>query len=298
MRSRGLVVALALLLAIGATAAVFLYVSSVKEEARTGGDLVTVIVSSEDIEANTELDALIAEGVFQELDIPSDALVSGAVQDAEQLAGRTTTSAILAEEQIPLERLSGGAAAPGGQFGLREGYQAITVKLDAEQLVGEALRVSDHVTFYAAFAEGVSSGTLKDLGFDVPGLTDVSQASQAGSQDAPTSALKKAAKGLLKFGAVGGPQGVVVMAVADARVLGVTTQVTAPQTSVNGVNQGEPDAVDLVTLELTPEDAQRLVFAQNEGRIWYALIRPGDDTAQVPPLDFYQFVGEALKGQQ
>src|SRR3990170_4647083 len=108
MRSRGLVVAIAVVLAVAAAAAVVLYTQGVKEEAREGGGLTPVIVASQDIRANEALDPLLAQGIFKQIMVPGDALVQGAVTDEEQLKGTSTTSAILANEQIPATRLSTG----------------------------------------------------------------------------------------------------------------------------------------------------------------------------------------------
>src|ERR687891_592622 len=54
MRSRGLVVAIAVVLAVAAAAAVILYTQGVKDEALGGGG-VTVIVANQDIAPNTQL---------------------------------------------------------------------------------------------------------------------------------------------------------------------------------------------------------------------------------------------------
>ena len=58
MRSRGLVVAIAVVLAIVAAAAVILYTNGVKNDAVTGGALSVVVVSKQDIAANTNLNPL------------------------------------------------------------------------------------------------------------------------------------------------------------------------------------------------------------------------------------------------
>ena len=250
MRSRGLVVVLALLLAVGATAAVFLYVRGVREEARTGGELVRVIVPTQDIPAGTELDPLIQQGAFRELEIPRDAVVVGAVTDLSHLRGQTATSAILAGEQIPTQRLSSGAL-PGGALGLTEGYQAVTVSLSAEQIVGPALQRGAHVTVYASFP-GVDTRSLR-----------------AGGVPAPTQ--------------VRGIPGLVMPLVHEVRVLDVLRP---------GVAEGEQaaDQGALVTLELLPVDAEKVVFAQQNGRIWLGLIAP-EDVGQVEvirPVDFLQ----------
>ena len=63
MRSRGLVVAIAVVLAIVAAAAVILYTNGVKNDAVTGGALSVVVVSKQDIAANTSLNPLLEQGV-------------------------------------------------------------------------------------------------------------------------------------------------------------------------------------------------------------------------------------------
>ena len=94
MKSRGLVVVLALVLATLATAGVFLYMQGVREDAKTGGDLVTVVVSKVDIPANTELNQLIANEQFVAQEVPADAVVDGAVTELDQLKGHKTSTVI------------------------------------------------------------------------------------------------------------------------------------------------------------------------------------------------------------
>jgi len=116
MRSRGLVVAIAVVLAIVASAAVILYTNGVKEDAVTGGSLSEVVVASQDIPANTNLNPLLDQGVFSTLRVPTDAVVDGAISDLSQLRGLTSTAPILANEQIPVGRLSSGEAPQGGSL--------------------------------------------------------------------------------------------------------------------------------------------------------------------------------------
>src|SRR3990172_352669 len=102
MKSRGLVVVLALVLATVATVGVFLYAQGVKEDARTGGDLVTVYVSKVDIPANTDLNTLIAQGDFVTNEIPRDALIEGAITEITELRNRRNNVFIVAGEEIPV----------------------------------------------------------------------------------------------------------------------------------------------------------------------------------------------------
>ena len=67
----------------------------------------------------------------------------------------------------------------------------------------------------------------------------------------------------------------------------------APAESADPATAEDEDVekVQLVTLELTPEDTMRLVFSQNEGIVWLGLIRPGDEVADAKPVGLAEVVG-------
>src|SRR6266496_1387939 len=105
MKIRGMAVLVALLLAVGATLAVFLYVRGVRDEAKVTSGSVNVIVSKVDVQAGTPLDPLASQGAFTTRSFPQASLVEGVVTDLSQLRGQIAGSVILAGEQISLKRL-------------------------------------------------------------------------------------------------------------------------------------------------------------------------------------------------
>ena len=155
MRSRGLVVAVAFLLAMSATFVVYLYMRGL-EERTTGGEMVTVIVSTEDIPAGTQLDELVAEERFETQRVPEEAVVRGAVTSTSDLEGRETSAPVLAGEQISTTRLRGSEQLPGGMLGIPNGYQALTLPLETPRLAGGAIQQGDHVTVYGTFTNVAS----------------------------------------------------------------------------------------------------------------------------------------------
>jgi Flp pilus assembly protein CpaB len=165
MRSRGLVVAIAVVLAIVAAAAVILYTNGVKSDAVTGGALSVVVVSKQDIAANTNLTPLVQEGAFTELRVPTDAVVDGAVTDLSQLRGQTTTAPVLANEQIPAGRLSSGEAPNGGSQGVTEGNVGLPFVLEGGSAGYGLIQRGDNVAVYATFKPGelVSKGALRQI---------------------------------------------------------------------------------------------------------------------------------------
>jgi pilus assembly protein CpaB len=146
MKTRGIAVTLALLLAIGATGAVFLYVQGVRKQAKVGSTVgVRVIVSKTDIRGGTELDNLISAGNFTTTSVPQLAVVEGAVTEVGQLQNRATTQFIAAGEQITTKRLSGSSTSTGGVLNIPSGYQALTLNIDAEHRVAGFVAQGDHV---------------------------------------------------------------------------------------------------------------------------------------------------------
>ena len=156
MRSRGLVVAVAFLLAMSATFVVYLYMRGL-EKKTTGGELVAVVVATEDIPAGTQLDELLAEDRFETRRVPEDAVVRGAVMSFDELEGRETSAPVLAGEQISTTRLRGSEQLPGGMLGIPNGYQALTLPLEAPRLAGGAIQHGDHVTLYGTFTNIASA---------------------------------------------------------------------------------------------------------------------------------------------
>jgi pilus assembly protein CpaB len=248
MRSRGLVVALAVLLAVAAAGAVVLYTNGVKKAAESGGSLTTVIVATQDIPANTNLDDLIQNGGFKELSVPADAVVDGAITSLAELRGQTTTAPVVANEQLTASNLSGGEQVEGGMLGISKGHEAVTIKLNAPQGVNGNIQRGDNITVFATFtgASIIKGGTIQELLNGTATTTD--------RQDLPdfTATL-----------------------IPTVRVL----QVVNPGIDANGNATG--DDVTL-TLDLLPADAQNLILANQTGTLYIGLLPPGEDGHVIP----------------
>lgn len=245
----------AFLLAIGATAGVYLYVQGVTKNAKGSvTNTATVIVSKQDIPAQSSLDNLISNGAFATLQIPLNAVVQGAITDVSQLEGKSTAFPILQGEQITTARLQGSSTqVSGGVLGIPEGQKALTLPIALPQAVGGVIQAGDHVTLYATFEDvSIINATLDQL--------------LAGKQ----TDTKKHDIGSFT-----------VTVVADVQVL----KVANPLADQSGGD------VSMLTLALSPEDAQKVVFSQEKGKVWLALLPPGETGTSVPALS----VGEVLR---
>jgi Flp pilus assembly protein CpaB len=250
MRSRGLVVAIAVVLAVAAAAAVVLYTQGVKEDAIEGGELTTVIVASQEIPANQRLDTLITQGVFTEIRVPSDALVSGAITDTRQLEGLTTVTPILANEQISTSRLSN-AEDRLNLIGVSEGHLAVAIELEAPQGGAGAIQPGDSISVFATYQNvQIITGDLRQL----VNNPNAAPTTSGAKQDVPDFT---------------------VTLIPTVRVL----RIENPSVDTETGQQSDSDRIR-VTLDLLPQEAQDLVFAQENGLVWLGLLPPDEDGTQ------------------
>jgi pilus assembly protein CpaB len=252
MKGRALVVVLALILATVATAGVFLYARGVQEQAKAGGDMVSVIVSKVDIPSSTDLNELLKDGDFKVIQVPEAAKVDGAITSVDQLRDQHNSVAILAGEQIPLRRIEG--EVPGGPFSIPEGMEAITVSLDAPRAVAGGINVGDQVVVYSTFK-------------------NVPDKSRSGGSTLSASSTQT------------------TVLVPQTRVLAVLRPVAGSGFGSESEQPGDqiPGSV-VVTLALTPEDSQRLVFSMETGTVWFGLLPPHATGESLKPVSYVQVV--------
>jgi Flp pilus assembly protein CpaB len=264
MKSRGLVVVLALVLATLATAGVFLYARGVKQNAEGGGTKTNVVVSKVDIAANTDLSTLIDSGQFELKAVPNEDVVTGAITAVSDLRGRRNSVPILAGEQIPLARVQGGKVT-GGTLGIDEGYQALTVALDAPAAVAGAFAAGDFITVYATF-------------------TDVPVKQKKPQQPATTAGGQQQAQQT---------ETATVVLVPQVKVL----RVAVPQSQSGGVQVSQTSGTITIALEFLPVDAQKFVFAVDQGTVYLSLLPPNGKGTELPPLTVTEIVGGAKKAK-
>ena len=254
MKSRGLVVGIAAVLTVAAAFFVFLYTNGVKHEAATGGALSAVIVAKQDIPANTALDPLIEQGVFSQLQVPTDAVVDGAITDPSQLRGLTTTAPILANEQIPASRLNTGQAPAGGTLGITEGNMGVSIELDTARGVEGHVSNGDNVVVFATFSPDtlIRKSTLRQL-LSPSQIQKVIDASQGGTS--PTGDVIKLN---VPF---------TVTLAPSVRVLDVQNPLVDASGKTSSGNIS-------LTLDLTPTDATNVIYASENANIWVGLLPP------------------------
>lgn len=226
MRSKILIIVIAIVLGLGAAFLGAQYLSGARAKIAEGAEPVKVLVALREIPQGTAAETLVSGGFAEEREIPRQYVTDGAISSLESVAGKVTAASIARGEQLTNPRFTL-AAELGLSFALPDGYVAVSVPDNPTRAVSGFVTPGDYIMVLATFDEGSLEGVVT--------------------------------KTLIK----------------KARVIATGKETTQTATPKTDPVTGEPVQVEQVptlTLALSPVDAERIVFAQEAGSVWYALI--------------------------
>jgi Flp pilus assembly protein CpaB len=252
MKSRGLVVAIAVVLAVLAAAGVIIYTNNIEEKV-LGEDTALVVVSNQDIAANTPLTPLLDAGVFSQIRVANDAVVIGAITNPEELRGETSAAFIFANEQIPVDRLASGDGLD--VLGISEGNVGLGIALDGPAAVNGHITQGSYVVVYAHFKQGtpITKDALDKL---------LSPAQVQKFFDAYTGESTTIANQPVYFM----PSDFTLTLVKSVKVLSVQNPEVDQTTGRRG------DGATTLALDLAPQDAEEVVFGTQVGTLYLGLL--------------------------
>lgn len=250
MRTKFIILVVAVLLGLFAAFAAVNYIESARSTIEAEEQPVEVLVAQQDLPAGLSAEELSAEEYVALVDMPRRYVADGAVSSFAAIEGKLLTVPLTKGEQITSARFSLPTEA-GLAFAVPEDYVAVALPNTAPRGVAGLIRPGDSVVVYATFEPG----------------TELEEA-------------------------------VTKLILPKARVLAVGSRITyTPETteddaddagSLAGARAGSDSEIPItLTLALSPADAEKLIFAQEEGRVWLGLL--GSGTTEVPATPGQRF---------
>jgi pilus assembly protein CpaB len=238
VRRRLLAAAAALVLAAVGGTVLLAYARGADARAMAGLQTQTVLVAADRIPAGTPAAGLAKQVRSQVL--PATAVVPGAVRDLAALGSRVTTTELEPGEQLLASRFGAASALlPPGTVAVPAGDEEISVQLDPERAIGGRLGAGDHVGVFVSLS-----------------MQDGSAATHA----------------VLHHVLVTQVQGAVVpTAASTSAATGTQTAAASSSDSSSGSSSGASSTTVMVTLALTAQDAEAVVFGQEHGKVWLSL---------------------------
>ena len=275
MGRRTLVLVVALLLAAIATFAVYNFLSGVEEEAAKDRTYQVVFRSAEGLPEGTEGAAVLEQFRYEESEEEARLVPDNVIDSIEKLqatlTGRVAAGPISGGQVLTTDQwveITTEIAPLAGR--IAEGKEAITVFASAERGVFGFIEPGDRVNVIVSM----------DLEIDVPigeevVIGDVQPEEPAAPGEEGPVETNTVTKAFTRYTL----QGIPVLAVGtevkpdeDAPV-----EIIAPTTSADGeavvVEDEQPGQV-VLTLEVSPDQAEKLVFGYENGSVWLTLVPP------------------------
>jgi pilus assembly protein CpaB len=248
---RVVTLAAAVVLAAVGTILLVLYVRGAEERALRGQELASVYVVSEPVGRGASLETVRRSVTLTEL--PVFAVAGGAVSNLEVLEGRVPAVNLIVGEQLIAQRF----VVPEDidvdtRIEVPPDLLQFTIQLSPQRTIGGMLRPGDLVAVIASFDPFTLTGVDPDTDSDF---------------DLPVISIDPEA-GEIDEGAM-----IVGRTPSATRVLLNKVMVTGVQHQTEddvGTDRTSPGGNLLVTLAATAEDAERILFTMEFGRIWLA----------------------------
>lgn len=244
MKSKLLIVVLALVL--GATAALLAakYLTSAKTRIQAEAQPVEVLVAQEDVPRGLSAEELVRRKIIVRTQVPRQFVSAGAVSSYAALDGQVLAAPLSRGEQVTKARFQFPSQA-GLAYSIPKDLVALAIPNDDVKGVAGLIKPGDMVMVLATFEAGADG-------------------------EAITKVLLQKAR-VLAVGASVGAEGDQTASEAPKAPLAQTS---------NATGKNGKTAASTITLGLAPADVERVVFAEEKGKVWLSLLGAAD--AQVP----------------
>lgn len=236
------VVILIAALVLGGIAAVLAaqYLSSARSTIEAESEPVEVLVATEDIPRGLAAEELLAKKLITLQKVPQRFVAAGAISSEKAIEGRVLADPLSAGEQVTQSRFELPSTA-GLAYSIPGELTGLSIPVDEVQGVSGLVKPGDHVTLYVTFDEDQNAGT--------PAITRMLVS------DCKVLAVGAALR---------------AESSADANKDG-TDSGGALSTSRSQNSEADLNARTL-TLAVSVSDAERIVFAEEQGSVWCALL--------------------------
>jgi pilus assembly protein CpaB len=256
-------------LALVAAGLVVWYVSSLKQEKTPVVITRPVVVAAANIPARTTGEEMVANGLVKVQQVAETTIAAGAVTDLSKLKGMVLSVPVVSGQQLLETQL----ATPESQamsFRIKTGMRAITLSIDRQNSVAGAIKEGDRVDVIATF---------KSDEFQVATMS-------LGAALSPTEVARIQALTGLDLTKVISPLSLTILQQAEVLAVDPLEISTTPVTQAGGgvfssgsstTKTSVPES-PVITLMVTPADAERLAYAEEFGTVMFTLVPAADTT--------------------
>ena len=286
MKIRIVLLVLAIVFGIAAVFGVMIYLNNVRASVEKDTELVGVLVAVEDIAKETPVDSIITRTLVEIQQIPKKYIVEGALNSLEKYGGYVAKDIITRGEQITpskLVRLEDLRVS----FAVPDGMVAVSIPFDEVRAVSNFVKPGDQVNVIATFEPSPEDLVVFNKEIIAQIVFELEQErikeGTGETQTTPTNFGFPKSFSLDEEDYILYPQTKVLLWNVEVLYVGFQFAESAkpPEEEGGGGLLQQEDAADIkeiirtVTLALTPEQSEKLIFAQEIGKAWLSLTPAG-----------------------
>ncbi len=256
MKRRVIGLFVAVVMALVGTVLVASFVRSAEARALAGEELVDVLVVTDDVPAGATVDEVRSRVAVER--VPAKVRAVDALSDLDPVGGLVTEIALRPGEQLSASRFVAPDLLTRASVAVPAGMVEVTVSLSPERAVGGALLPGDIVTLFASF-DPFEIGAPSSATAGVPDTVIIDGIRLAGDSKTPSSSR------LLETSIL----------VTNVQIEELLPEVDPEESSGGRFRAPAPTGNLLITMAVSPTQAERLVFTAEHGMIWLAA-QPSD----------------------
>lgn len=245
MRLRLALIGVALVLGVVAAVAAASYLNGAKRQIEAQKEQVEVLVATKECAKGSPVSELVASGAVAARKVPRRYVVEGAISSPRAVDGQVLGVALSPGQQLAEDWFQYSTDA-GLSYTVPDGQVALTIPSNEIKGVAGLIKPGDHVMVIATFAPGENGDDMTKILLNKVRVLAVGK-SVGVEKDRDT---------------------------ADGKGVVASSEQTKERSSSR-------TSAGSITLALTGTDAQKVVFAEEKGKVWLGLL----STSGVPPVD-------------
>ena len=307
MKIRIVLLVLAIVFGIAAVFGVMIYLNNVKASVEKEGELVSVLIAAEIIPKDTPVEDMIEKELAKVEKLPKKYIVEGVINSFDKYSGYVASTQINKGEQITPSKLIK-LEDIKISFTVPEGLMAVSVPYDEVRGVAYSIKPGDKVNVLATFEPSSQDLVIFTKEMLMAMLVEGSNEQQTAQDDTtglPAQGFSfvpldetsdKVDKILDGKEYIVYPQTKIIL--WNIEVLSIRSQVEAnaaineskEEAGSSGTN-AEDIKENAVVLAVTAEQAEKLVFAEELGKAWFALVpASGMDEEETPGRTYLNII--------
>ena len=262
MRLRIVLLIIAIILGAVAVVAVIAYINNIRATVEEDVEKVEVLIAAQNIPKETPVEILItAEAVVLEA-IPRNYLADGVLTSLEDYKGYVVASPINKGEQITSTRFIKPEDL-GMAFNIPDDMLAISIPIDEIIGVSNLINVGDIVNIIATFRPSETQVEAIEERPETEEVPEVVETAPEAEEEIP-KILSEITKTLL--------WNVEVLYIGTRTIIIEEPDETVDVLGTGQTREEQSEDIRTITLAVTPEQSEKLVFTEEMGSVWLALL--------------------------